>query len=383
VKQDSSLEDEFVFPEDLPSYFASYEKLEGNEDQSFVELRNGTFCNLIPCNVLAQMTDLYVEDGWEGGISLDFKDMNFIRHRDGELKGYYYRHPRGKAALKIRTTFDDLPCLSDVFDKVLENMVDYFASFCPDLSETICSKGMLGGGQKEPEQLVEFFENMAVPLWDGTFGLYREAVLHWTGNYFLEKSEAIMISGGAYAFPEETIELHSGQVRLRRNLRKLDEDPEVHDTSKQPLLRPEPSSLKPTTDSPNIEVVQDADSQDGDEGPSNLVNEPPKPSGAVEPNRMEHLIDLESRLHKNLRAAEEAIDQCLRERDHTLADFAQLFAMRLQQHVVQSIQNGLEAVQLLQYFTSEDGSNSLPAECEARLFRYAHEAAKFHGIEGA
>ncbi len=400
MKQDSSLEHEFVNQEDCLSFSECYQQLESNEDRSFVKMRDGTFCNLIPCDVLEQMTELYVEDGWEGIIRIDFKDIEFLLNRH-ELE---VRHSRSDVLNRnVTYNFND----RNLFRNVLQVMVTYYASFCPDdpkdklqfLMDHEKVKRWSSESARHSKPFHAFFENMGVPLWDGTFALYGEAVLHWTGNFFLEKSEAIRIGGGAYAFPQETIELHSGQIRLHKNLHKLDEISEVRNTSKQPLLLPAPPSLKPTTDSLNTGVVQDAVSQDEDESPSNLAEEtpepsvlkqpsvphapeqPPRPAVAEKPNRMERLRDLERRLYKNLRAAEEAIDQCLHERDHTLSDFAQLFAMRLQQHVVQSIQNGLEAVQLLKYFTNQDGSNSLPTECEARLYRYAHEAAKFHGIE--
>ncbi len=81
-------------------------------------------------------------------------------------------------------------------------------------------------------------------------------------------------------------------------------------------------------------------------------------------------------LISNLDAAKEAILRCTVERDSSLAEYAHLFAYRLEQQVVAVIEDGLEALSLL-----EEAEKHLDEETKKRLMNYVHLALHLKGLE--
>lgn len=81
-------------------------------------------------------------------------------------------------------------------------------------------------------------------------------------------------------------------------------------------------------------------------------------------------------LTRNLEAAREAIFRCTVERDSSLAEYAHLFAQRLEQQVISVIEDGLEALSIC-----EEAGDDLDENTKKRLLNYVHEALKFKGLE--
>ena len=81
-------------------------------------------------------------------------------------------------------------------------------------------------------------------------------------------------------------------------------------------------------------------------------------------------------LIRNLEAAKEAILRCTVERDSSLAEYAHLFAQRLEQQVISVIGDGLEALSIY-----EEAGEALDEHTKKRLFNYVHLALKFKGLE--
>ena len=81
-------------------------------------------------------------------------------------------------------------------------------------------------------------------------------------------------------------------------------------------------------------------------------------------------------LTRNLEAAREAIFRCTVERDSSLAEYAHLFAQRLEQQVISVIEDGLEALSIC-----EEAGEDLDENTKKRLLNYVHEALKFKGLE--
>ena len=81
-------------------------------------------------------------------------------------------------------------------------------------------------------------------------------------------------------------------------------------------------------------------------------------------------------LTRNLEAAKEAIFRCTVERDSSLAEYAHLFAQRLEQQVISVIEDGLEALSIY-----EEAGGALDENTQKRLLNYVHLALKFKGLE--
>ena len=81
-------------------------------------------------------------------------------------------------------------------------------------------------------------------------------------------------------------------------------------------------------------------------------------------------------LTRNLEAAKEAIFRCTVERDSSLAEYAHLFAQRLEQQVISVIEDGLEALSI-----HEEAGEALDENTKKRLLKYVHLALKFKGLE--
>lgn len=81
-------------------------------------------------------------------------------------------------------------------------------------------------------------------------------------------------------------------------------------------------------------------------------------------------------LQNNLHAAKEAILRCTVERDSSLAEYAHLFAQRLEQQVISVIEDGLEALSIY-----EEAGSDLDEETKKRLLNYVQLALKFKGLE--
>lgn len=81
-------------------------------------------------------------------------------------------------------------------------------------------------------------------------------------------------------------------------------------------------------------------------------------------------------LTRNLEAAKEAIFRCTVERDSSLAEYAHLFAQRLEQQVISVIEDGLEALSI-----HEEAGEALDENTKMRLLNYVHLALKFKGLE--
>ena len=81
-------------------------------------------------------------------------------------------------------------------------------------------------------------------------------------------------------------------------------------------------------------------------------------------------------LTRNLEAAKEAIFRCTVERDSSLAEYAYLFAQRLEQQVISVIEDGLEALSIY-----EEAGEALDEHTKKRLLNYVHLALKFKGLE--
>lgn len=79
---------------------------------------------------------------------------------------------------------------------------------------------------------------------------------------------------------------------------------------------------------------------------------------------------------RNLEAAREAIFRCTVERDSSLAEYAHLFAQRLEQQVISVIEDGLEALSIY-----EEAGEALDESTKKRLLDYVHLALKFKGLE--
>lgn len=86
--------------------------------------------------------------------------------------------------------------------------------------------------------------------------------------------------------------------------------------------------------------------------------------------------DYRGQLLSNLDAAKDAIIRCTVERDSSLAEYAHLFAYRLEQQVVSVIEDGLEALSLL-----EEADKHLDEETKKRLMNYVHLALHLEGLE--
>ena len=81
-------------------------------------------------------------------------------------------------------------------------------------------------------------------------------------------------------------------------------------------------------------------------------------------------------LTRNLEAAREAIFRCTVERDSSLAEYAHLFAQRLEQQVISVIEDGLEALSIY-----EEAGEILDESTKKRLLNYVHLALKYKGLE--
>ena len=86
--------------------------------------------------------------------------------------------------------------------------------------------------------------------------------------------------------------------------------------------------------------------------------------------------ELRDELVNNLNAAKEAIFRCTVERDSSLAEYAYLFAQRLEQQVISVIEDGLEALSIY-----EEAGEALDENTKKRLLNYVHLALKFKGLE--
>ena len=92
--------------------------------------------------------------------------------------------------------------------------------------------------------------------------------------------------------------------------------------------------------------------------------------------REESPSEMRNELVNNLDAAKEAIFRCKVERDSSLAEYAHLFAQRLEQQVITVIEDGLEALSIY-----EEAGEALDEHTKKRLLNYVHLALKFKGLE--
>ena len=90
----------------------------------------------------------------------------------------------------------------------------------------------------------------------------------------------------------------------------------------------------------------------------------------------DELRSLHRALLSNLDAANEAKLRCSVERDSSLAEFARLFAQRLDDQVIAVVKDGLEALNIL-----EKTGARLDDETKNRLMSHVQIALKFKGLE--
>ena len=182
-------------------------------------------------------------------------------------------------------------------------------------------------------------QSIAVPLWDGTFALAEECKIHHSGEFFLLAKDAAKLLGGGFAHMDEVVQLANGGY----------------------VIKPE-----------NIPMEENA--QTLEKLPGQKEKNPPM---MRETNTGEELPgEPRDALQNNLHAAKEAILRCTVERDSSLAEYAHLFAQRLEQQVISVIEDGLEALSIY-----EEAGSDLDEETKKRLLNYVQLALKFKGLE--
>ena len=189
------------------------------------------------------------------------------------------------------------------------------------------------------EELCISCHSIAVPLWDGTFALARNCEIHYSGEFFLQTENAAELIGGGFAHTDEVVDLACGWSAMKPH--KIPIEKKTQELEKIP----EQKEKTPT-------IVMGTNTRE--ESPSEMRNE----------------------LVNNLNAAKEAIFRCTVERDSSLAEYAHLFAQRLEQQVISVIEDGLEALSIY-----EEAGEALDENTKKRLLNYVHLALKFKGLE--
>ena len=181
--------------------------------------------------------------------------------------------------------------------------------------------------------------SIAVPLWDGTFALASDCEIHHSGAFFMLSENARELVLGGFAHSDEAVELANGlfaikpdNITMEENTQKLEKIPEQKEKT------------------PTMVITNNT--------------------------RKELHGELRDELVNNLNAAKEAIFRCAVERDSSLAEYAHLFAQRLEQQVISVIEDGLEALSIY-----EEAGEALDEHTKKRLLNYVHLALKFKGLE--
>jgi len=181
-------------------------------------------------------------------------------------------------------------------------------------------------------------DSVAVPLWDGTFGLAKNCKIHYSGKFFLLSENAIDLNKGGYAHEDEVVMLTDGTHGLKPdhtpmegNIQNLENKPEQKD------------------DTPIIEIEDHT--------------------------REAFHAEFREALENNLNASKKAALRCTLERDSSLAEYAHLFAQRLEVQVISVIKDGLEALSIY-----EEAGDDLDEATKKRLLDYIHRALRFKGL---